>query len=54
MNASGKQVGHVDHDLLADLLIHADATLHAEGRVKVGIDVVERWNGRSGIGEGAG
>ena len=34
---------------LADLLIDADAALHAERRMKVGIDIVEGGNGRRGI-----
>ena len=54
MNAAGKQIGHVEHELLADLLIDPDPTLHAERCVKVVIDIVEGWNGRGGVRQGAG
>ena len=49
MNAAGKQIGGVEHDLLGDLLIDPNAALHAESGVKVGIDIVEGWNGRGGV-----
>src|ERR1700689_1886025 len=45
MNAAGKEIGNVESDLLRNLLVNANAPLHAEGRVKVVINVVKGWNG---------
>src|ERR1700683_2564885 len=45
MNAAGKEIGNVESDLLCNLLVNANAPLHAEGRVKVVINVVKGWNG---------
>ena len=53
MNAAGKQIGCVEHEFLADLLIDPNAALHAERGVKMGIDIVEGWDRRGGLRQGA-
>ena len=48
MNAAGEEIGGVESDLLVDLAIHADSSLHVESGAEVGIDSGDSRQGRVG------